>query len=216
VRTLCVVFEEDAGPGVFAGATELVRWAPAEGPPPEGPWDAVVVLGGSQNPDEDERFPELARVRALLAELLRDDVPVLGVCLGAELLTQAAGGEAPPLGWTQLGMCPVARTNADDPVLGALPREFEALQWHSYGMTLPPGATALAVTDGRVDAWRRGRAWAVQFHPEVTAEIISAWIEAEPAKVDDPEALLAAVPAGEPQGARLFEAFLRAAAAKTP
>jgi GMP synthase (glutamine-hydrolysing) len=208
------VFEEDAGPGVFAATTELVRWHPADGsPPPEGPWDAVVVLGGSQNPDEDDRFPELGRARELLRSLLEADVPTLGVCLGAELLTQAAGGEAPPLGWTQVGMCPVARTGEDDPVLGALPATFEALQWHAYGMTLPPGATALAVTDGRIDAWRRGRAWAVQFHPEVTAEIIASWVAAEPERVEDREALLAAVPAGEPQGARLFAAFLEAARA---
>jgi GMP synthase (glutamine-hydrolysing) len=214
VRALCVVFQDDAGPGVFAGAAELVRWSPASGDRvPEGPWDAVIVLGGSANPDEDERHPHLARVRGWLRELLKADVPVLGVCLGAELLTQAAGGEAPPLGWTQVGMCPVQRTAQDDPVLGVLPERFEALQWHSYGMTLPPGATALAVTDGRVDAWRRGRAWAVQFHPEVTAEIIAAWVAEEPGAVEDPEALLAAVPQGEPQGARLVEAFLRAATA---
>lgn len=188
MRVLAIVHQRDAGPGVFAEAIrsaggELVEWTPAERPqPPADPfgYDAVLVLGGAMNVDEAERYGWIAEEQALLRELLAREVPLLGLCLGGQLLAAAAGAQPhrasrPEIGWHQVEVTPEGE---DDPLLGPLAPQFEAFQWHSYEFPLPPGAVHLARSEVCLQACRLGEhAYAIQFHPEVSRSDALHWID---------------------------------------
>jgi GMP synthase-like glutamine amidotransferase len=209
VRVLAIGHQRDAGPGVFAeaaaeqGADLDVWWVAETEEPPADPrrYDAVMVFGGAMHADQEEAHPWLRAEKELLADLLGRDTPVLGVCLGTQLLAEAAGAPArrasrPEIGWHEVELMPEA---ASDPVMSGLPDRFEALGWHSYEAPLPPGAQPLAHSPVCLQAYRTGeRAWGIQFHAEVSAEDAERWIrdyEADPDAVAiglDPDAFLAA------------------------
>jgi GMP synthase-like glutamine amidotransferase len=188
MRILAIVQQPDAGPGVFAEAIreaggEMDEWAPeAQRESPANPldYDAVLVLGGAMNVDEEERHGWIAEEKALLRELLAREVPLLGLCLGGQLVAEAAGvqprrASRPEIGWHQVEVTP---EGADDPLLGPLAPAFEAFQWHSYEFPLPPGAVPLARSEVCLQGARVGeRAWALQFHPEVSRADALHWVE---------------------------------------
>jgi GMP synthase-like glutamine amidotransferase len=188
VRVLAIVHQRDAGPGVFGEAIReaggaLDEWTLAERPqPPDDPlgYDAVLVLGGAMNVDEGERHGWIAEEEALLRELLAREVPLLGLCLGGQLLAAAAGAEPrraaqPEIGWHRVEVTPEGE---DDPLLGPLAPSFETFQWHSYEFPLPAGAVPLARSEVCLQAARLGvRAWAFQFHPEVSRADALHWVE---------------------------------------
>ena len=194
MRVLAIVHQRDAGPGVFAAAIcdaggELDEWTLAERPrPPADPfgYDGVIVLGGAMNVDEGERHGWIAEEESLLRELLEREVPLLGLCLGGQLLAAAGGAQPrraarPEIGWHQVE---VTAEGEDDPLLGPLAPSFEAYQWHSYEFPLPPGAVPLARSEVCLQACRLGdHAWALQFHPEVSRADALHWVndyEADP------------------------------------
>jgi GMP synthase (glutamine-hydrolysing) len=187
LRALSIAHQRDAGPGVFADAmrsrgVEHDIWMRAEQDRPPGnprDYDAVLVFGGAMHADHEEHHPWLADEKAMLRELLDRGVPLLGVCLGSQLLAEAAGGSArrantPEIGWHEVD---VTAEGARDPVLGSLAPKFTAFQWHSYEFTLPPGATALARSDVCLQAFRLGNAMGIQFHAEVSPTDAEAWID---------------------------------------
>jgi GMP synthase (glutamine-hydrolysing) len=177
------------GEVVRSSGSELVEWRPQLGEPaPEG-FDAVMVFGGAMHPHQVDEHPWLDEQRGWLGGLLSSDVPALGVCLGAELLGQAAGGSvvqlpSPEIGWEEARLTDGAES---DPVFGALPSSFPSLQWHSYALSPPAGAAVLARTAASAQAYRLApRAWGVQFHAEVTPEIVAGWIaDAEATDAED-------------------------------
>jgi GMP synthase (glutamine-hydrolysing) len=202
---------------------ELVEWRPAAGGDQPGGADALVVFGGGMNVRDAGRLPWLRGEVELLRDAAAAGTPVLGICLGAQLLAAAAGAEvhratAPEIGWHGVARLPAG---AGDPVLGALPERFEAYQWHSYAFRPPPGAAVLAESPVCPQAFRLdgAPAWGVQFHPEVTEAVLADWWADHEADPDtaamDPEAALREATAGLPRwralGARLFDAFLSAA-----
>lgn len=187
MRVLAIVHQRDAGPGVFAEVVaaqghELEEWHPSEEPePPRSDHHAVMVFGGAMNADEEERHPWLKREKALLGELAAAAVPLLGVCLGAQLLAEATGGQVrraaePEIGWREITLEPEA---SSDPLLSALPDRLETFQWHSYEAVPPPGASVLARSAVCPQAFRvkDHPAWGIQFHAEVTHGGAEAWIE---------------------------------------
>jgi GMP synthase-like glutamine amidotransferase len=179
LTTLALIHEEDAGPGVFADvATELEPRSFALGTPPEHPpghYDAVIVLGGGMHVDQEAEHPWLTSEKAFIAELLERRVPTLGVCLGAQLVAEVAGAAVGPLpGGAEIGWHEVS-IDAPDPLLGDAPR-LRAFEWHSYGFQTPPGATELARNGAGSQAFRLNDAWGIQFHAEVTAEIVAGWV----------------------------------------
>lgn len=136
----------------------------------------VVVMGGAMDADDDLHHPGLPAERALLADAVAADVPVLGICLGAQLLSMALGGTLLRRHGTEIGFGPVD-VHADDPVLGALGPRPTVLHWHSDAVSLPPGATLLASTPATpVQAFRQGSGLGLQFHLELEPAMLALWL----------------------------------------
>jgi GMP synthase-like glutamine amidotransferase len=182
---LSIVHEADAGPGVFAEAVEpagfeVVEWVPGRTDPPQpGDFDALWTFGGSMHPDQHEAHPWLIEEIALLAGALEEDKPVLGVCLGAQVVAAAAGSQPRAAARPEVGWFDVALTSAgrEDPVLGPGGSPFDAFEWHSYEIPLPAGGVELARNDLCLQAFRVGEAaWGIQFHAEVTRTDTLGWI----------------------------------------
>ena len=150
----------------------------------------AVVMGGPMNVDEVERYPGLAAEREWLAEAVRLGTPLLGICLGAQLLARALGAEVRPGERPEIGFAPVQVHDTDDPVVGAFAPQTSVLHWHGDVFDLPDGATHLASSDRtEVQAFRHGNAWGLLFHPEADASLIDAWL-AEPAMAGEAESVL--------------------------
>jgi GMP synthase (glutamine-hydrolysing) len=151
-----------------------------EGLPDHAEVSGAVVMGGPMNVDEVERYPGLAAEREWLTEAVRLQLPVLGICLGAQLLARALGAEVGPGERPEIGFAPVRVHDPDDPVLGPLAPRTGALHWHGDVFDLPDGAQPLASSaQTEHQAFRHGNAWGVLFHPEADAELIDIWL-AEP------------------------------------
>jgi GMP synthase-like glutamine amidotransferase len=200
VDVLSVVHGEGARTELFAPVAaeaghKLEEWSFGWGTPPQRPldtYDAVLVFGGSIHPDQDHRHAWLKDELEWLSKLVERRLPVLGICLGSQLIARAAGSWVAPLAEPEIGWSEVELTDAgaSDPVLSALPPRFEALQWHHYAHGLPDGAVALARNPVCLQAFRLGEAcWAVQFHPEVTEPQLEGWITDESDPPPDPAQL---------------------------
>ncbi len=188
MRVLSIVHGPNVGAEVFADAIsdlghDHLEWSPAMGTPlPVGPEaaDALLVFGGSMHVDQEDEHPWLRAEGDVLRRALSAGTPLLGICLGGQLLAQAAGGWVGPGTEPEIGWFPVELTDAaeNDPVFSSLPRRFDAFQWHYYVFDVPEGAQELARNAACPQAFRVGdRAWGVQFHPEVTLEQVHSWID---------------------------------------
>ncbi len=136
----------------------------------------AVVMGGPMNVD-DERHPELEIEREWLVEAVRQEMPVLGICLGAQLLARALGADVGPGERPELGYAPVEVLDRGDPILGALAPSTTVLHWHCDVFALPEGATHLARSvQTEIQAFRHGNAWGVLFHPESDFALLEAWL----------------------------------------
>ncbi len=200
MNVLAVIHGDKVRAGVFADAVDaaghrLEEWSLAWDTPLPRPLDdygAVLVFGGAMHADQDDMHLWLRQENLFLQRLLDRHVPVLGVCLGAQLLAKAASAPVgpssePEVGWFEVELTEEGR---DDLVLGSLPARFEAFQWHFYTHGLPAGAIELARSRVCTQAFRLGEsAWGVQFHPEVTAEQVEEWIAEDadelPVSADD-------------------------------
>ena len=119
MRVLAVTHGANVGPGVFGNAVadgghELDTWYAPLGGSPRREADAVLVFGGAMHPDEDDRHPWLRREHEFLVEQLERGTPLLGVCLGAQLIAKAAGAAVHPSREPEVGWLAVERV-ADDP-----------------------------------------------------------------------------------------------------
>jgi GMP synthase-like glutamine amidotransferase len=187
-------------------------------PQPLDAYDAVLVFGGFMHPDQDDLYPWLRDELDWLVALLDAPQPTLGICLGSELLAQAAGAWVGRLPVPEIGWGEVELTDAGtaDPVFSALPTRFEGLLWHHYAHDLPEGAVALAHSAASLQAFRLGeRCWGVQFHPEVTEPQLGRWIGDASDPPPHPERLLAEtrerIGGWNELGRRLCRSFLAAA-----
>jgi len=225
MRVLSVVHEgtSTGGGGLFEDLVEerggrLERWVTVDGGAgPDSPerYDAIMVFGGAMHPDQDREHPWLAEEAAFIRGALGREVPLLGVCLGAQLIARAAGASVGPamtaeVGWTSVNLNEAGRA---DLVIGTLPERFDAFQWHYYTFELPTGAELLAENDAARQAYRLGeRAWGIQFHAEVTLPMLEKWFVEGPAELPDPAKVRAGTDAflrdWNVHGRRLCGAFL--------
>ena len=138
---------------------------------------ALVVLGGPMGVYEQDRHPFLTKEIALIKQAVAADLPVLGVCLGSQLVAAALGAEVKPgpskeIGWHEVKLTPAA---TDDRLFAQLPRTFTSFHWHGDVFSLPAGAVPLAASaKTEFQAFRHGRAvYGLLFHAEVTSTIVT-------------------------------------------
>jgi GMP synthase (glutamine-hydrolysing) len=189
INILSIIHGTNARGGVFADVIaeaghRYEEWSLAWGTPPPRPiedYGAVIVFGGSMHADQDHHHPWLRDENVFIRGLLDRRVPLLGVCLGIQLIAKAEGAavypvpDGPEIGWLPVELTEAA---ADDPVFGGLPARFDAFGWHYYTYDLPDGADELALSPRCNQAYRLGdAAWGVQFHPEVTLETVRSWLD---------------------------------------
>ncbi|MFE0425136.1 type 1 glutamine amidotransferase [Streptomyces sp. NPDC058953] len=227
-RILVIQHEDGTGPGLVGEALtaadvaqHLVHpWNGDRVPESLTGYAGLLVLGGAPGADDDEAAPWLPAVRVLVREAAGSGVPLLGICLGGQIMAAALGGSVRvrPHG-PEVGAHPLRRLPAadGDPVFGAVPEGAPAAQWHWDEIgELPPGAVPLLTGDDCVhQAFRLGpRAWGVQFHPEVLGDAVADWARSDgPAAARagaDPDAAVASVRAA---GTELRAVWTRAAGA---
>jgi GMP synthase-like glutamine amidotransferase len=150
-------------------------------------YDLIVSLG-SEFAAFDDSIPWIEREKDLLLEASGADVPVLGICFGGQLLARVLGGKSFRGEQSEIGWLPV---RSSDP---ALVGEGPWFQWHFDTFTPPPGARLIAESTIAPQAFLVGRSLGLQFHPEVTPEIMDAWVLAYRHELDqegvDPDGLL--------------------------
>jgi len=178
------------------GPGEIANWAVANGhtltgthwyrgdacPEPEE-IDFLVIAGGGMNINEHRDHPWLVMEKVLIAEMIRQGKPVLGVCLGAQLIADVLGGKVYQnpeyeIGWYPIQMLKAGREHR---LFAHFPRELTALHWHGDTFDLPPGATLLASTDAcRNQAFVcRENIVGLQFHIEVRPEDVRLFVQGE-------------------------------------
>jgi GMP synthase-like glutamine amidotransferase len=167
-----------AADGITWDAVELDAGEPI---PPFDGYDALLVMGGPMDVWEEDLHPWLKAEKAAIRDWAgATGRPLLGICLGHQLLADALGGRVQPMAGPEVGIAEVTLTAAaaTDPLFAGLPSPLTCLQWHGSAVTaLPPGAVRLAGNDAcPVQAFRVGRAaYGLQFHVEVTPETVPEW-----------------------------------------
>lgn len=189
-------------------------WRPhaEEAAPPLEAVRGVLVLGGPMGVHDEGEHPFLRTEKDFLRDLLRRDIPCFGICLGGQLLAEVLGAPVYSRRCGEQGCNLIQLTEAGrrDPLFSGLGDPFLAYHWHNDSFAIPDGALHLAFTEVCAgQAFRWGRAWGVQFHPEVDAAIVADWLRQ--AQADD--APLRAFRRQETQlrrvGTRLLRNFLQ-------
>ena len=140
---------------------------------------AVIVLGGVMGAGEDDIYPFLRETKRLIRECVAHDVPFLGICLGGQLLSEVLG--MPVVAGTrgEKGVCRVSLTaeGASDPLFRGISPEFITFQWHNDSFDLPAGCRLLASSSvcPQQAVLHGASVYGIQFHPEVTAAIVTSW-----------------------------------------
>jgi GMP synthase-like glutamine amidotransferase len=199
---------------ILAEGHELEEWSVVGDPAPPRPieeYDAVIVLGGHMNVDQEQRYPWLRDEDAVIRGLVEHKVPFLGICLGGQLLAKATDARVgrspePERGFTRVTLLDEA---AGDPIFGALPHEFDVFNLHGYAFETPPNGVELARSRVCAQAFRVGdAAWGVQFHPEVRLEQVEQWF-AEEETVPDGQRVLGELAGRIDEWQRFGEALCR-------
>ncbi len=159
----------------------------------------LVFMGGPMSVNDP--LPWIPKVTQLIQQAVAADVPVLGHCLGGQLISKALGGTVTKNSVKEIGWLPVSRVDspAAKPWLDELPAKFEVFHWHGEMFSIPPGATRiLASSDCANQAFVIGKTLAFQCHVEMTAELVREWVclgadELAPlcATVQNPQAMTA-------------------------
>lgn len=141
--------------------------------------DGLIVMGGPMNVDEVDRYPFLLPEIQLIEAAIKDGKPVLGICLGAQLMAKALGADVYQHSVREVGWRPIEVTAAAaaDPLFRQFPKRFNVMQWHGDTFDLPKDAVHLARSSAcENQAFRWGNnAYALQFHLEATPEMVSSW-----------------------------------------
>lgn len=179
----------------------------------------VAVLGGPMGVYDEEEFPFLIDEKRFLADCACAGVPVLGICLGCQLLAEVLGGRAFVAERAEIvfGSIELTRDGHADQVIAALAGR-SMIRYHQDTFDVPPGGVLLATGGGFDQAFRMGPALGIQPHPEVTSELLAGWLGSERGRqrvIDlgaDPDALIAQHRAAESEAAatasKVFDAWI--------
>jgi GMP synthase (glutamine-hydrolysing) len=142
---------------------------------------ALIILGGPMSVNDEEEYPFLRWEKRIIRAAIDEAVPVVGICLGAQLIAATLGtlvyhGRVKEIGWSPISITPHGQV---DSLLGYLPENATVFQWHGDGFELPAGAIRLASSvNYKNQAFRVGKnIYALQFHLEVTPPMIARWID---------------------------------------
>ena len=142
---------------------------------------ALIILGGPMSVNDEEQFPFLRWEKRIIRAAIDEAVPVVGICLGAQLIATTLGtmvyhGRVKEIGWSPISITAHGQV---DSLLGYLPENATVFQWHGDGFELPAGAIRLASSvNYKNQAFRVGKnIYALQFHLEVTPPMIARWID---------------------------------------
>lgn len=166
---------------VRRGATLSTWLTETQAAPPSGNYAGLIILGGSMNAHEDQKFSHLRQTVDLVREFHRKEKPILGICLGAQLIARAFGSSVYPHRVPELGFSPVFKVgeNLSEPWLNACSEKgISLMQWHFDTFELPVGAALLMTNDVcENQAYRiSDNVYGFQFHFEVTPEIVMDWL----------------------------------------
>ncbi len=186
-RSLIILHDEPDGPGELGNflkrnkASVVVKkpYAGDELPGGVNGFDSIASMGGDMNVHQADIFPFLVKEEEFLRRAVESGTPVLGVCLGAQMIAKALGGEVKESPVTEIGFFDVELTGDGerDKYLHGLDLKFKAFQWHRDCFVPPPGSRVLAASSGGQisQAFRYKNALAIQFHPEVNYGILKNW-----------------------------------------
>ena len=182
----------------------------------------LIVMGGPMNVDEIDKYPYLFEEVRLIEKMISESKPVLGICLGSQLIAKALGEKIYPNKHKEVGWYPIELTEnaASDPVFSSCPQKIKVLHWHGDTFDLPKGAVHLARSSRcENQAFRWGKTtYGLQFHLEVTPNMLKSWISsAEGSTVlksagEKAETILNETPKAfrdlDPQARRIFSNYL--------
>ncbi len=183
-------------------------------------YGALIVLGGPMGAFEEDVYPFITEELRLMHLALKESVPVLGVCLGAQLLARVAGARIYSGSKKEIGYYKVSLTEEgrNDPLMEGLPGELAVFQWHGDTFDLPEGAVNLASSELYENQMFRlgSSAYGIQFHLEVTAEMVTDWVKSQKEEIEnaglDTEKILLAnnarLPMVHKSGAVIIKRFL--------
>lgn len=143
-------------------------------------YDAMVVFGGPQNANEDEKYPYFLQEKAALRTVVEQNIPVLGICLGGQMLATVLNGAVKKHTITEIGFSEVQCTDEGkhDPLYEGLAGHQLVYQWHEDTFDIPPGGVRLATSEKTENqAFRYGpNAYGIQYHIELTPAMLDTWL----------------------------------------
>jgi len=190
MHVLVIMHVENEGPGVFgeflqaAGAkVRIARLHLGDALPDPRDLDAALTMGGPMNVYEEQRYPFLRDETRFLQEAAARDLPVLGICLGAQMIAKAAGAAVTKNRVEEVGWGTVSLTGEGltDPLFRGLPATLPVFQWHGDTFGIPAGGTLLATgEDCHHQALRSRRSYGLQFHLEADRALLGEWFAGTP------------------------------------
>jgi GMP synthase-like glutamine amidotransferase len=188
-KMLVIKHVDNEGPGSIEGVFSADGWgfetielARGEKLPSDfNETGAMVILGGPMNVYEETKYPFLKVEELLIRKALIEEIPMLGICLGAQLLAKVCGARVKKAPQKEIGWFRVRKTGdgKKDPLLKGSPDQIQVFQWHEDTFDIPEGAILLAEgRDCKNQAFRIGQnAYGLQFHIEVTENMIQTWFQ---------------------------------------
>lgn len=190
-KTLIITHVESEGPGTLgeflaSQKIDITRVNLSQGEVlPKDPleYDAIITMGGPIGVDDGDRYPFLNEEIGFLQKSIEGNVPLLGICLGAQLIARACDAwvgkaDKKELGWKKVF---ITEEGKKDMLFQGIPGVISVFQWHEDTFDIPQGATFLATGwDCENQAFRYGNAFGLQFHVEVTREMLHQWFEGSP------------------------------------
>lgn len=186
MQVIVIMHTESEGPGTIRDFLESIKahihiallYRGDQLPTVVHEFDAVIVMGGPMNVYQEDKYPFLREETAFLRQAIENNIPVLGICLGAQMIAKACGARvktAPveEIGWSEVKLTEEGRC---DLLFQGFPESLQVLQWHEDTFDLPYNALLLATSKGCPhQAFRYKNAYGLQFHVEVTRDMLSEW-----------------------------------------